>query len=242
MKKSLFAAAAVAVSLFSAQAMAETWVVHSEPEFPPYNFPVDGKHGGMDTEIIERVLAELGVEADHKLVPWARVVASVDENTTDLAYQFAPRPERFEMYHMVGPHRAGQTIFLMNKDKVISYETLEDLKDYKIGTVIGYAYTPEFDEAAFLQKEPVKDNETNIKKLAAGRLDLVIGDRATLAHIAKSEGVYEQLQFSDKVLKEVPRYIAFPKAKGEKAEKFAAKLEELKASGEIQKIIDKWSK
>ena len=158
----LFLAIGCLTISFSA-ALSEEWVVHAEGDFPPYNFHKEGKFTGVDTEIIERVLSELKVKPNYKLVPWKRVVRSVDENLTVFAFQFAPKPERFTKYNMVGAIRVGKTVFFQKKGGNISFEKLEDLKAYRIGTVLGYSYTPEYDKADFLKKENVKDNNLNVK-------------------------------------------------------------------------------
>ncbi|MGQ9372102.1 substrate-binding periplasmic protein, partial [Azospirillum sp. A39] len=205
----------------------ETWTVASEENFPPYNYTADGRRTGLDTEIVEAVLGRIGVTPDHRPAPWSRVVHDVDQNQTDLAFQFVGKPERFEAYNMVGPHRAGLTVFAVRADSGIAYDTLADLGGKRIGTVQGFAYTPEFDGADFLEKEPVANNTLNIRKLAAGRLDVVIGDLHTLASVAREEKVSAKIRFLPKPLSEVPRYIAFPKARKEKAERFAKALAEL---------------
>ena len=221
-------------------AKAETWVVVSETHFPPYNFNEDGKRTGMDTEIVEAVLGHIGVTPKHDSFPWNRVVNSIDHNQCDLAFQFVGKPERFKKYHMVGPHRSGLTVFAVRADSTITYENLEDLTGKTVGIVGGYSYTPEFDQAGFLRKDPARDNLLNLRKLAAGRVDLAIGDLHTMAFFAKKAGIAKRIRFLPNPLKEVPRYIAFPKRRGENAARFGKALEELMADGTIKAIIDRW--
>lgn len=49
----------------------------------------------------------------------------------------------------------------------IRYSKLEELKQYTIGQVAGYAYTPEFDKAYYLQKKPEKTTISMLKSLPA---------------------------------------------------------------------------
>ncbi|MEI7606469.1 MAG: transporter substrate-binding domain-containing protein, partial [Rhodospirillaceae bacterium] len=180
-------------SLASTGSRAEVWTVTSEERFPPYNFSQDGKRAGMDTEIVEAVLARMGVTASHVAVPWNRVVASLDQNETDLAFQFVGTPERIEKYAMIGPFRTGRTVFVVRADSPLSYNSLEDLRGHTVGTVNGFSYTPEFDAATFIVREPATTSLIALNKLLAGRSDAVIGDLYTLVHLARQAG------FSDKL-------------------------------------------
>ncbi|ASP34890.1 ABC transporter substrate-binding protein [Labrenzia sp. VG12] len=238
----VFLSALLALLLTPISASGETWLASSETDFPPYNFPAGGKHVGIDTEIVQRVIDGMGEQVLFVQLPWKRVVQSVEQNEVDLGFQFVGTKERFEKFNMVGPFREGITTFMLPRDSVIEFSSLKELKGYLIGTVRGYAYEEEFDRADYLKKEEATDNETNVRKLAAGRLHMIVGDRDTLAFLAKRLGLSDRFRFADTPLAVVPRYIAFPKARSDQAAAFAQKLEEIKASGDIQSIIEKYTR
>ena len=227
--------------MFSVVAQAETWVIHTEKDFPPYNFTDKGNFTGLDTEIVELVLNELSVEADYKFASWQDVVKSVDSNSTHLAFQFAPKPERFQKYNMVGPHRIGKTVLAIPADSGASFSSIKDLAGKKVATVDGYSYTKEFDSNSGIKKVQTKNNLDSLKKVANKEVDFMIGDLNTITHLAKTNGMSGKIKLLPNVLQEVPRYIAFPKAKKTDADRFAKKLKELIASGKIDAIIEKWS-
>ncbi|SLM32351.1 conserved hypothetical protein [Desulfamplus magnetovallimortis] len=220
----------------------EKWHLICEKEFPPYNFiDASGNKTGLDTELITAVLNHLNIEFEISTAPWKRVVYSVDNNEVDFGYQFAGKPERFEKYWMVGPLRKEITLFAVNSASPIEdYSTLDGLKNYTIGHVLGYSYTPEFDKATFLKKETARDNNLLIKLLVNSRVDMIIGDLNTLSYSAKLKGEYEKIRFLPTILKEVPRYVAFPKDRKEKAELFAKGLDEIQNNGVYQTIMDRW--
>lgn len=223
-------------------AVAETWTVVCEEEFPPYNYTEDGKKTGIDTEIVYAVLKEIGVTPAHDGLPWNRVVAMLDQNQTDLAYQFVGTPERMERYSMVGPIRVGHTVFAVPVDSALAYDTLEDLKGKTIGLVQGFSYSTEFNEAGFLNKDvSATNNEILVRKLAAKRYDVIIGDFNTLNFLAARNHLSEQIRFLPKVYQDVPRYVAFPKQRADKADRFRAGLEAVRARGEIDAILKRWS-
>lgn len=222
-------------------ARAESWMVVSEDNFPPYNYNDRDGRIGLDVEIVDAVLRHIGVTPEHKGLPWKRVVNDLDTDQTDIAFQFVGRPDRFESYAMVGPFRTGMTVFMVRADSAITFDRLEDLRGRRVGVVQGFTYTPEFDAAGFIDKEAAIDNVLNIRKLVGGRIDAVIGDHYTLQHIARVEGVAGKLRMLPKPLSVVPRYIAFPKSRKDKADRFAKGLEDLKADGTIDAILSRWT-
>jgi len=241
--KLMYFVLALGVSLLAlaATVRAETWIVTSEDNFPPYNYTEDGKRAGLDVEIVGLVLARLGVDADHQAVPWNRVVAAVDNDQTDLAFQFVGTPARFEKYNMVGPHRVGSTVFVVPADSALTFETVENLRDKRVGTVSGFTYAPEFDKADFIVKDAANDNTLSVRKLLGGRVDAIIGDRDTLRFIVRKEGGIGKVKFLPKALVEAERFIAFPKARKDKADRFAAALIQARDAGEIDALFKKWS-
>ena len=64
---------------------------------------------------------------------------------------------------------------------------LQDLRDEPLGTVLGYRY-PVIDQAfnQRIRREDVSDAETNLRRLAIGRLHFVVTDRAALAYYLKA--------------------------------------------------------
>ena len=220
---------------------AETWTAACEVFFPPYNF-VGGSGGpeGLDTEIVKAVMKEIGVELKLKTVPWERVVRMLNRGEVDFAYQFVGVPSRFERYIMIGPFRHGKTVFAVRDDSVLyAYRDLRDLTGRKIGVVKGYSYTEEFDSADYLEKVETAGSEVMVKRLAAGQLDMIIGDLMTLTYVAKNQRSYDKIRFLDRVLRVVPRYIAFNKTEPYKAGRFEEGLIGIKKNGTYDRIMSK---
>lgn len=230
----------LAVPALPAAAQADYWTIASEDHFPPYNFSLKGKRTGVDTEIVEALLKELGVTPVHRPLSWREVVQSMDENTADVAFQFIASPARFEQYNMIGPFRTGTTVFMVRKDSDITYERLEDLAPHRIGVVDGFSYAPDFDAATFLEKVPSSSNVVNFRRLMLGRVDVVVGDLHVLNHVAKQDGRLKDVRVLPKPVGLVPRYIALPKARKAKAEQLQAAFVKLRDDGTIARIVDSW--
>jgi len=222
-----------------ATARAETWTIVCEDQYPPYNFIKDGVKTGLDTEIVQAVLARIGVEEDLQVFPWSRALNMLENGAADVLYQVVGTPERRERFILVGPLRSGRTVLAARAESDIAYQSLDDLKPYNIGVVRAFKYTAEFDDAP-LNKVLSNDNQTLVHMLVGKHLDLIVGDYNTLTYIARSQGVLDQIKVLPLPLGEVPRYVAFPKDRRDKAERFRQGLEALRANGALDKILRRW--
>lgn len=224
----------------SPAAKPEAWSVYCDENFPPYSFFDRGRYTGMDTEIVDAVLSRIGVEAHRFPVPWSRAIASLEGGVADMAYQLVGRPDRFERFAMVGPLRTGLTVFAGLPDGPGDIRSLEDLAGLTVGTVKGFSYMPEFDNATHFTRDPAASAELSLRKLVGRRVDLVIGDRLALGWLARQEGLEGLIRFLPTPVREVPRYAAFPKDRADKAERFRRGLGELRADGTVDAIISRW--
>lgn len=219
---------------------AEYWTVASEDHFPPYNYSFNGNRTGIDTEIVNALLKELNVTPVHRPLAWTEVVQSMDENTADVGFQFIASPARFAQYNMIGPFRTGTTVFMVRNGSPITFDRLEDLTPYRIGVVDGFSYAPDFDAATYLEKVPSSSNVVNFRRLILGRVDVIVGDLHVLNHMARQDGRLRDVRVLPKPVGLIPRYIALPKARKDKAERMQAAFVKLRDNGAISKILDSW--
>ena len=158
-----------------------------------------------------------------------------------MAYQLKDTLERRKKFLLVGPIRAGKTVFAIKSGSDIQFERLEDLKFYLIGQILGYAYADEYDAANFLRKDDgAKNYQQLLRKLALGRVDLIIGDMNAIRYEAKKSCMSDEVKILPKVLKVNERYVGFHKARVEEAELFTKGLNEIRRNGEYEKILKRW--
>lgn len=128
----LFSASTLTTMLIQAQ---EKITVYTE-EFPPYNFKLDDKIVGINTEIVIAVLDRCGFDYDIKLVPWKRAYMSTLNNKNTLLYSVATTPERQPLFKWVGPIEQHLLYFYKLKTaKNVQINSMEDIKKYKIGVI-----------------------------------------------------------------------------------------------------------
>lgn len=222
-------------------AAAEIWRIACDDNFPPYNFVDNDRVVGLDAEIVAAMVKQAGAEVDFEPQPWSRVQDMLERGEVDAAFQFVGRPDRFEKYFMIGPHRMGHTVFAARSGRDIPVQDVNALRGYRIGAIRGYTYGPAFDNAAGLTKDTTAgDNLQLVRMLAAGRVDLIIGDREALTHFARQAGLHAQMQVLQPVLSEVPRYIAVPRSKPAIAARLDTALADLRRNGGLAAILRRW--
>ncbi|MBY3752262.1 amino acid ABC transporter substrate-binding protein [Azospirillum formosense] len=232
----------VALVLASAPARAENWTVASEDYFPPYNFTERGKRTGMDTEIVDAMLKDIGVYPVHRPMAWPEVVRAHDENEVDVAFQFFTSPRRLERGHLIGPYRVGATVLMVRSNSEITYARIDDLQGLRIGVVDGFEYTPEFDKSPLFERVRSSSNVVSFRRLLLGRVDAIAGDLQVLRYLADSEGRTGSVKILPTPLAMVPRYISVPKMRADKAERLQAAYEKLKRDGTIDAIVRRWER
>ncbi len=154
------------------------WVEERNPTltWEPY-IGKEIKNNGYVAVLVKEAFRRGGLEADFQFDRWSRVVGLAKSGQVDGYFPeyFSESVKAYAVFS--DPFPGGPIGFFKLKRKDISFNRLEDLKGLKIGTVKGYVNTKEFDAADYLNKDAVKDDLTNFKKLAAGRLDLVVADK-----------------------------------------------------------------
>ncbi len=206
-------------------------VVLTTLSWPPYaSSALPG--GGQSVETVRRALAATGLTLDAQFYPWKRAVAMALRDPAVQGYF----PEYYDDGVAVNflfsePIGEGPLGFIERADKPVSWKRLADLKGLRIGVTLGYVNTAAFDRMAAsgeLTADPAVDDAANVRKLAAGRLDLAVIDLNVFAYLARPGGGLEKeaekLRVNPRLLAMRELYVCFRKGPG--AEKLAARFNE----------------
>lgn len=142
---------------------------------------------GYIAELVKKAFEISGYEAHIEYMPWARTVEMAKNGEFDWYLPEYYAETLNENFLVSNPFPGGPLVFFKLKSKKISYSKLEDLKPFNIGIVRGYVNTQDFDNAQYLKKDPAKDDLTNLKKLGAGRIDLMIADKFVGLYLIKNQ-------------------------------------------------------
>lgn len=170
-----FAALAIAVLVSGPGLAADKTLKLAATEYPPF-YGKELKDHGFITEIIATAFERSGYQIDVKFLPWKRALEKTKDGAYVGLFTVWYREEREQWFVYSDPLPANEVGFYKRVADEISFTNYHDLQPYRIGVVRGYVNPPGFDEAE-LNTFVVVDDETNFRKLAKGRIDLVLTDR-----------------------------------------------------------------
>ena len=141
-------------------------------ELAPYTSQeLDGY--GFITEIVSLALQQAGIVPVYSFYPWKRCEVMVKNGRAWAAFPYSHSNERERQFLFSDTVGHSKTLFFyVGTPPVSTYETLQDLRKYAIGGVLGYFYVEMFNEAGIDLDFSAKELHA-LKKLAAGRVDLI---------------------------------------------------------------------
>ena len=196
-------------------------------DWPPYTNE-SLKERGASVAVAKAAFEAVGHQLIVEFYPWKRAVYLAKEDVSYDGYF----PEYFSEelkkdFILSNPMGSGPLGFAELKSNSITWNTLADLKKYRVGVVSGYVNTTEFDSMVAngqLKVSAASDDIKNLLKLASGRSDLAVIDKNVLSFLlssdAKLKNVAPTIQFNSHLLEDKQLYICFKKgSRGEKISK-----------------------
>lgn len=208
-------------------------------EYPPYS----SEHlpdGGSIVELTRRAFALQGYDAQIDFLPWARVRADLRNGNYQGALALWPKEVKEERLIASRPLFYSELGLFVRRDHGLQFRDLRQLAGHKLGLVRGYGYPQHILEAGLVLEEAV-DDISNLRKLQAGRFDLVLLERVVGEHlIAHTPQLRGQLVWQGAVLERIPLLVGFtPPQAGQPnwIAIFEQGLRQLHASGEYMQIL-----
>ena len=170
----------VATAAPTSPAPASGEVILTTGDWPPYVLETGSDKGPM-ADIVIAAFKEVGITPKIVFYPWKRAEDEVRQGKAFAAFPYAITDERKKEFDFSDPMYVVKAKFFYNKkyhSAGMPFEKLEDLRNYKIGGLLGSWYEPYFKNAG-LQVEYVNATDQNIQKLALGRIDLTVEEENT---------------------------------------------------------------
>jgi len=207
------------LALSSFMVSADQKVYLTSLSWPPYsdkNLPDQGASIAVAKAAFKAVGYELVVD----FFPWSRAVKSAkDKDSKYVGYFPEYYAKEIEQEFIFSDEMgSGPLGFVQKKSSPINWSNLDDLSQYNIGTVQDYVNTAEFDQLAASGKIKVKtviSDLHNIRKLAAGRINMAVIDKNVLSYLLKTESklskIKNEVEFNAKLLENKKLYVCFRK-------------------------------
>ncbi|MGY3868962.1 substrate-binding periplasmic protein [Aeromonas crassostreae] len=231
---------------------AKTLVIGGMLEPPLKYLDAQQRPTGMDVELLTEIFTAMGVPIEIILTDSsARLTRNAKTGRYDLlmSHSFQPGREAYLLYPKQSHIRHSWHFFVRKADKArIQYQSIEDLKPWRIGLTRDYAYTPELSamlHAPGYQFQEIPLNQLQLRKLVAGRIDLVPMSLVTAFGQIREEGLSDRVDYLPKPLKSSPYYHVWCKARADAdtpalMAAYDAELLHMKHDGRLKAIYDKY--
>jgi len=218
-------------------------------EWEPYNFKKDGIVQGISTDMLVLMLKKIGATQGRKdimLIPWARGYNMLQNKPGTILFTTTRTEDRENMFKWVGPIFEIELNLYALKKRHIKIDSVADIKKYRIGT-----QREDVVESLLAKKTGMKVTEfervaasiLNIKKLHAGRIDLVPQCKETTMIKCKEAGIDPNELEPVYTLDKKSNYYAFHKDTSDAViNLFQSSFDELKTEGKLAEIFRKYKK
>ena len=215
-------------------------IMSTNAAFPPYEMTTDsGEFEGIDIETAQAIADKLGLELQIDDMDFDAALLSVQQGKADIAMAgITVTDERMAVMSFSDSYATGiQSVIVPEGSDIAS---VDDLAGKKIGTqrgTTGYLYcSDDFGEAAVVAYD---NGLPAVQALNNGQVDaVVIDNEPAKAYVESNPG----LKILDTSYAEEDYAIGMNKSNTALLEAVNAALEELKADGTLQSIVDKYIK
>ncbi|WP_432453675.1 substrate-binding periplasmic protein [Agarivorans sp. QJM3NY_29] len=194
---------------------AETIVLAAAADSIPTSYLENGKQTGILIDVINEAFNRAGYTVEIQLMPWARCLKSVKSGDVDGIFSAYLTDERQEFMSYTSEVLITQVqAFFVSSNSTVTYDgDLTKLVDKSIGVINHTSYGPKLDaalaEGLFSKIDVAQNSKSNVRKLLAGRVDLIPSYRHVVLSTAKSLGEINKIRQLSPNLEAVPSYLAF---------------------------------
>jgi polar amino acid transport system substrate-binding protein len=232
---------AVSMVMTATYVGAET-ITMTNGEWAPY-MSQKLKHDGFVSDLVVQAFKKEGVDVKWVFLPWKRAFEEAKSGKYAGSAIWGKTDERAKDFLFTKGVVTLKNVFFIKKGSNFSWNTIDDLKNKKLGGIIGYAYGGGIDKAekaGIIKINRIGNNAGNYKKLVAGRLDAVLDAVQVGYTTARQAGVGDQVEPYKKPFESREYSVIISKKTPNAAklvETFNKGLDALKASGEYDAIL-----
>ena len=161
-------------------------------DYAPYQTMNGEKVEGIATEIVREVLIRAGESGEIKMYPWPRAYKMALREPNLIIYSMVRTPEREKLFKWIGAIAPYHVYFWKLESRTgIVVRNMEEAKRYMSGGVFNDVKAGYLEKIGFQRGrnlEYVGNDDLNIKKLFANRIELFPYDEVSLPYKVKNAG------------------------------------------------------
>lgn len=213
-----------------------TLVMATNAEFPPYEYYEGEDVVGIDAEIAKAIADKLGMELKIEDMAFDSIIVAVDSGKADIGMAgLTVTEDRLENVNFSDTYAHASQVVIVKEDSEITGP--DDLVGKKVGVQLGTTgdiYAADIEDVTV---ERYNKGFEAVQALTQDKIDAVVIDgEPAKVFVAENEG----LKILDESFTEEDYAVAVAKDNDELLEKINGALSELKESGELDAIVDKY--
>ncbi|GAA0405008.1 transporter substrate-binding domain-containing protein [Cocleimonas flava] len=187
-----------------------------DTETYPRKWKENGEYVGVYIDIIKEVILRSGIDIDLEPYPHERLLQYLEDGKLDGAIGLYKNKEReqYAVYVDIPIAWSSMRIFVKKED-LSSITGLNDLSGKVIGKIRGVSFNKDLEKAIEEGQFTIEETATyeqSIKKLLAGRIDVLIAPNFSTQYLLREMGVSEEISLLPLYFEPVrPVYILFSK-------------------------------
>ncbi|MDD6073439.1 MAG: basic amino acid ABC transporter substrate-binding protein [Clostridium sp.] len=214
-----------------------TLVMATNAEFPPYEFHDGGEIVGIDVEIAAAIAKEMGMDFEVEDIAFDSIIPEVQSGKADFgAAGMTVTEDRKQSVDFSDTYATATQVIIVKEDNT-EIETPDDLVGKTIGVQLGTTgdiYASDIEDATI---EQYNKGFEAVQALSQNKIDAVIIDgEPAKVFVSENEG----LKILDEAFTTEEYAICVKKGNTELLEDINTAIANLKESGELQEIVDKY--
>ena len=230
---------------------------HERPElvvcqdFFPYTGVVDGKPAGLIVDLVQAAYSAVGVSIDYRPTPYVRCLNEAERGQALGCFAIGRDAPSFTLGKLIAHRTAistfGLGLFVLSNSPLKSLR-LQDMRNLRVAVAKDAAYGEMFERSTQGIRVDALNEITCLRMVARGRVDAALVDQRSCAHLVRSN----QQEFGG-LLRDAALPGSFPTmflyigfaARRPESRKYAELMDQglaaIKASGEYERISERWS-
>lgn len=231
----------VAGGLFAASSQADTLRVGMSGGYFPFTYVEQDELKGFEVDVMNAIGELSGDDIEFVTASFSGLAGMLESGRIDtIANQITITPEREAKYAFTEPYvyDGAQVVVRAGNDTI---EGVEDLSGKSVAVNLGSNYEQLLREQPNADEIDIRTYESNIEQdVALGRVDAFVMDRVSASQVISERGL--PLALAGQPFSSIENALPFrdDEAGREQRDRVDAALAELRASGELREISEKW--
>jgi polar amino acid transport system substrate-binding protein len=166
---------------------------------PPYSVREGERVIGIGADTVREIMGRANIAHTIELLPWKRAYTAALERSDACVFSTTRTPEREPLFKWIGPIGEADWVLMGRADRKLHLNSLEDARNYRIGTYNGDA-RDQYLRARGFKVDPAPNDLLNLRKLMADRIDLwaasIRRGGVTLAHMGYADKIVPVFVFN----------------------------------------------